>query len=392
MIRKRMIRERFGKTFACKAEVVARAPGRIEFIGNHTDYNGGSVLGATIDRAVHVALAAREDNAIHLVSTLMEGEVVVSIEDLTPLTGPGAWANYPLGVLKVMLDEGISVRRGFNLLAESDLPVGAGMSSSAALEVASAYGILALNGLSIDRERLVILCRRAENEFVGVPCGILDQGVSAFGGTGHLVHIDCWSLRFRTLPLPSRCRFWMFDSGKKHALIDSKYAERHGECQEALRILKGARPDATCLARLPSSCVREMRRELGETYYRRALHVTEENRRVAATVEALRKGDLEAVGQLLVESHESSRTLFENSSPELDALVELLSRQPGVLGARLCGGGFGGAVMALTSGERALSESGVEVQKSYARQFGRVPTLFKMGPGEAAGVVSSRAV
>ena len=392
MIRERVIRGQFGERFGREPEVMARAPGRIEFIGNHTDYNGGSVLGATIDREVHVALAAREDDAIHLLSTTVEGEAVASIDNLAPLIGPAAWANYPLGVLKVMLDEGISVRRGFNLLAESDLPVGAGMSSSAALEVATAYGILALNGVSIGRERLVTLCRRAENEFVGVPCGILDQGVSTFGGAGHLVHIDCWSHRFSALPLPVGCRFWVFDSRKKHALIDSKYAERHGECQEAFEILKKACPDATCLAHCPSSFVREMKRELGETRYRRALHVTEENRRVAETVEALRKGDLETVGQLLRDSHESSRSLFENSCPELDALVALLSRQRGVYGARLSGGGFGGAVMALTSGEQAFSESGIEVGKSYAKQFGRAPRVFELGTGEAAGVVPLKAV
>lgn len=382
-----MIRERFGERFGREPEIVARAPGRIEFIGNHTDYNGGSVLGATIDRAVHVALAAREDDAVHLVSTSMGDEVAVTFEGLAPLTRSVAWANYPLGVLKVMLDEGIAVRRGFNLLVESDLPVGAGMSSSAALEVATAYGILALNRVSISRKRLVTLCRRAENEFVGVPCGILDQGVSAFGSAGGLVHIDCWSHHFSTLSLPASCRFWVFESGQKHALIDSKYAERHGECQEAFRILKRVQPDATCLARFPSSFIREMRSELGETRYRRALHVTEENRRVAATVEALRKGDLETVGQLLVESHESSRTLFENSCSELDALVELLSREPEVYGARLSGGGFGGAVMALTSGRRTLSEGGGAVQESYMRQFGSLPIFFEMGPGEAAGVV-----
>lgn len=387
-----MIRERFGKRFGREPEVVARAPGRIEFIGNHTDYNGGSVLGATIDRAVYVALAAREDDVVHFVSTSMGDAVAVAFESLAPLTRSAAWANYPLGVLKVMLDEGIVERRGFNLLVESDLPVGAGMSSSAALEVATAYGILALNRVSISRKRLVTLCRRAENEFVGVPCGILDQGVSAFGSAGHLVHIDCLSYRFNTLLLPTSCRFWVFESGKKHTLIDSKYAERHGECQEAFQILKEVHPDATCLARLPSSFIREMRSELGETRYRRALHVTEENRRVAATVEALRKGDLETVGQLLVESHESSRTLFENSCPELDTLVELLSEEPEVYGARLSGGGFGGAVMALTSGRRALSEGGGAVQESYARQFGSLPILFEMGPGEAAGVVEASTI
>ena len=265
------------------------------------------------DRGISVAIAARDDDQIHLVSEAMEGSVVTSLEHVTPRKGPSAWANYPLGVLKVLMDMGISVRRGFNLLAESDLPVGAGMSSSAALELATAFGILALNGVELERKRIVTLCRKAENEFVGVPCGILDQGVSAFGGSDHLVHIDCLSETFTQLPLPARCQFWIFDSGTKHTLIDSKYAERHRECREAFAILNEAQPEATCLAHVSSSVVHDKRVKLGETRYRRALHVTEENARVEETVRALERGDLDNIGQLLNASHESSRTLFQNS-------------------------------------------------------------------------------
>ena len=383
-----MLRDLFHQTFGREAEVEARAPGRIEFIGNHTDYNGGSVLGAAIDRGISVTIAARDDDEIHLVSASMEGRVVTSLEHMTAQEGSPAWANYPLGVLKVLMDMGISVRRGFNLLAESDLPVGAGMSSSAALELATAFGILALNGVELERKRIVTLCRKAENEFVGVPCGILDQGVSAFGGSDHLVHIDCLSETFTRLPLPAGCEFWIFDSGTKHTLIDSKYAERHRECQEAYSILKEAQPEATCLAHVSSSVVHDKRVELGETRYRRALHVSEENARVEETVRALERGDLDNIGQLLNASHESSRTLFQNSCAELDALVELLAPLPGVYGARLSGGGFGGAVMALTDGNRALLESGAAVKESYARKFGTAPRVFQIKPADGAGVVS----
>ena len=191
-----------------------------------------------------------------------------------------------------MREEGFSLGRGVNLAVASTLPAGAGMSSSAAFELATAYGLAALNGFEVDRKKMVQVCRRAENEFVGMPCGILDQGTSAFGAPDHLVHVDCLTETFTPVP----CRqvpFWIFNSNKKHSLIDSKYPNDIGSAREAFEILQRAEPEAACLAQVTPITVRGQQRELGEVRFKRALHITEENLRVQQTVEALKNGQLE---------------------------------------------------------------------------------------------------
>ncbi|HEY5777928.1 MAG TPA: galactokinase, partial [Terrimicrobiaceae bacterium] len=342
-----MVEQLFERTFGRSPEARAYAPGRIEFIGNHTDYNGGCALGAAVDRGITVAIATRSDGECHFVSESMTGEVVAALDNVTPLANPFAWVNYPLGVIHVMRQEGLPVERGMDLAVASSLPAGAGMSSSAAFELATAYGLAALNGFDVDRKKMVQVCRRAENEFVGMPCGILDQGTSAFGAPDHLVHVDCLTETFTRVPMPTSCHLWIFNSNKKHSLVDSKYSERHRECSEAFETLRRAEPKAACLAHVSPSTVRAQQRELGEVRFKRALHITEENVRVKEAVEALTNGRLKVLGALLTASHQSSRTLFENSCAELDYLVERLTDLPGVYGARLTGGGFGGAVMAL---------------------------------------------
>ena len=379
-----MIDNFFFTKFGRYPEVYAYAPGRLEFIGNHTDYNGGSVIGMTVDRGINVALANRDDGNVHLVSESMEGDIIVELNDIKPLTGSNNWANYPLGVLKVMSEEGYSINRGFSLAVTSNLPVGSGLSSSAAIELSTAFGLSALNDFEVDRKKMVLMCRRAENEFVGMPCGILDQGVSAFGGRNHLVHIDCFTESFKKVSMPKGCCFWILDTNKKHALIDSKYSERHQECRRAFDILKINDPSADCLACLSPLAVRDRQAELGVDCFKRALHVTEENKRVEQAVDALGKEDMNTVGRLLKQSHESSRTLFENSCPELDFLVEMLLPLPGVYGARLSGGGFGGAVMALTNKNVKFSDDLTQIEERYFRKFKIKPTIYNVGLGQEA--------
>jgi galactokinase len=378
----------FQRTFAQPPQVRAYAPGRIEVIGNHCDYNGGNVLGAAVDCGIEVALSARADGECHLVSESMEKEVVVALDHLAPLSAPLAWANYPLGVVAVLRDAGFPLQRGFNFAAASTLPAGAGMSSSAALELATAYALAALHQFEVDRKRMVQLCRRAENEFVGMPCGILDQGVSAFGAPDHLVHIDCFTETFHQVPMPADCHFWIFNSNKKHALVDSKYPERHRECAEAFEILKRAEPGAACLAHITPERVREQRRELGETLFKRALHVTEETRRVESVVTALPGGQLETVGSLLTASHHSSETLFENSCAEIDYLVAQLTGLPGVYGARISGGGFGGAAIALTTSAFGQSGASAQIASDYFDKFGIELSLLHTRAGRGAGVIT----
>ena len=361
---------------------VAFAPGRIEFIGNHTDYNGGLVLGAAVEEGVTAAGARREDGKIAMVSG-EDAAVEVPVEGLAPREGDDAWANYPLGVAAMMREDGVDLAGGFSLAVTSDLPSGAGLSSSAALELATAHVLAALFGHEAGTAVMARLCRRAENEFVGMPCGILDQGVSAFGRAGHLVRIDCATETFATLPLPAGARFWIFNSNRKHTLVDSAYADRHRECMEAVKCLREADPSVRTLSDVDERALRANRELLGEPFFRRALHVVTENARVRSVESALAADDLEAVGAAINASHESSRVNFENSTAELDALVGWLNQQPGVHGARLTGGGFGGAVLALT-GEAFGEREADRVRRAYAGTFGIEASVLASAPGAGA--------
>ena len=227
----------FQRIFGRAPAVVARAPGRIEFIGNHTDYNGGAVLGAAIDRYVWVVAAANPDGRMRFFSD-STGTVLELPEDREArFTGADSWANYPLGVWRSLQDIRLPRPAGFDLLVASNLPVGAGLSSSAALELAVALALLGLKHATIPPAQLAALGRHAENKYVGVPCGILDQGTSAFGQADHLVHIDCRGPTFSLVPLPHAAHLWIFNTREKHALIDGLYATRHRECQEAATAL-----------------------------------------------------------------------------------------------------------------------------------------------------------
>ncbi|MFO1448148.1 MAG: galactokinase [Opitutaceae bacterium] len=362
-------------------EVVTRAPGRIEFIGNHTDYNGGSVLGAAINRGVWVGLARRDDGVRRFFSEFAGKITTLPVGELVRQSGPASWVNYPLGVLAALPAFGLPVPEGFDFLALSDLPAGAGLSSSAAIELASALAFQALLGSNPDRETVVKVGKHAENHFVGVPCGILDQGVSGFGRRDHLVYIDCRGPRFETVPLPPTAHFWIFNTHTKHALVDGLYASRHRECMEAARAL-----GVGLLVEAKSAQLEHARPGLSPESYKRARHVIDEIERVESARQALRRGDLSTTGRLLTASHQSSQSLFENSTAELDYLVEMLAGGLNVYGARLTGGGFGGAVMALTSPAFGGAQAAA-VASGYAERFGTRPDVLHAQTGPGAEVV-----
>ena len=266
----------FKSRFGVAPTVVARAPGRLEFIGNHLDYNGGPVLGAAIDKYVTVAVAPRTDRKISLVSQSMKGVVELTVDEVAPVKGENGWVNYPLGMFAVLRDAGMRVAHGFDLAVTNDLPMGAGLSSSAAIELATGYALSALFGYKADRKAMAELGRKAENTFVGMPCGILDQGCSAFGRAENLVLIDCEKNAFSNIPMPVGTHFWVFNSQKKHALIDSYYSTRHKECTDAFAILKKRNPALANLASVPEAEVIAARDELGADRLHRALHVVRE--------------------------------------------------------------------------------------------------------------------
>ena len=374
------LESRFRQLFNRAPFHVTRAPGRVEFIGNHTDYNGGTVLGASLDRAIWVAIAPRDDGEWRFSSGIDGPVTSLGVGKPRRQKGDASWLNYPLGVITALPRFGLSAPEGFDLLVLSDLPTGAGLSSSAALELSSALAFMALNGERAPRETVVKVGRDAENRFVGVPCGILDQGVSGFGKKNRLVWIDCRIPKFATVPLPSDAEFWIFNTHSKHALVDGLYKARHRSCMAAARALK-----VPLLADATLDQLEAARPRLSAENYRRARHVIEEIARVAETVKALKAGDLAAVGNLLTASHESSRTLFENSTPELDFLVETLVKTRHVRGARLTGGGFGGAVMALTSPAFGRSQA-KRVAAAYAKRFGAQPDVLQAKTGDGASV------
>ncbi len=316
----------------------------MEILGNHTDYNQGVVLAAAIDRGITMRGSSRADNVVALTS---KGRVEISLSELRPLGQQERWANYSLGVVNQLLRAGHCIG-GFEATITSDLPSGSGLSSSAALEVATAGLLMKLHGLRLDPLEVAKLCRRAENEFVGVQSGLLDQATSVFGRADHLVSLDCQTEEIRTVPFPAELALVIADSGKKHSLLASQYNTRREECAAAAKALGVA-----ALREVTPEQLESAHGSLGEVLFRRAAHVVGENARVWQAVAALERGDAAAMGELMNASHESSRTNFENSSGELDLLVARAREIPGVLASRLTGGGFGGGTVTLVRAGQA---------------------------------------
>ncbi len=381
------IKERFRQVFGGDPEVISAAPGRVEFIGNHTDYNLGPVIGAAIDRRVYVAIRRVEERLFRFASSAYSDFVSLDETDY-PVAGKDSWVNYLIGVYNNLIRKGLSAKGGFELYVDSDLPTGAGLSSSAALELASGKALCECYGLEIGLEDLAVACKEAENEFVGVPCGILDQGVSAFGKAGGLVHIDCREMVFSVIPLADELSIWIFNTHKKHALVESLYSERYEECLSAVNGLVDLGLEVSCLADLSMDVLERAKPSLDEKIAKRAEHIVGEISRVEAVRHLLEEGKAEDAGKLLFQSHASSKNLFENSIPELDYLVDILRSMPGVVGARLTGGGFGGAVMALARKDftRIYAES---VASAYRGRFGEEPETLECHTADGACILES---
>ncbi|MEM7672352.1 MAG: galactokinase [Verrucomicrobiota bacterium] len=371
---------------------VTMAPGRVEFLGNHTDYNGGCVLGMPLSLGVYAGISEREDKKIRLVSKDERSEqspIEIDFQsfELFQPGDPNRWANYPLGVLRAITDRGIAMKRGFDIAFWSDLPAGAGLGSSAAIELATVRAISILYDLDIDDPaEIARVGRKAENNYVGVPCGIFDQGVSAYGKKGHLVYVDAKQESFSDYGLPEMTQFWLFDTKVSHANMNSMYSLRNDECLKALEVLEKTYSGINALCDLTSGQVEPCEADLSPAEFKRALHVTRENERVKQAMSLLMSSKAETLGSLLYASHESSRDLFENSIQELDTLVELLKAQPEVYGARLSGGGFGGMVLAWTSGA-FIRDQAETVLAAYGEKFGTLPEAYPVESGEGARIL-----
>jgi galactokinase len=345
--------------------VEACAPGRVELLGNHTDYNEGLVLAAAIDRGVKVSGTRRDNQRIALRSDSL-GEIAIGMEDLQPQKESG-WVNYPLGVVRELLDAGIPIG-GFSADIKSDLPAGCGLSSSAALEVATAYFLLKLFESHLPALSIAKLCQRAEHRFVGVQSGLLDQVTSIFGRADHAVFFDARSENVRAIPFPPGLALIIAESGTKRELAAGLYNQRREET--------GAAADALDLRALRDISPNELaKRDLPPLLRRRAAHVVGENDRVERALALLAQNDGRGLGRLMNESHESSRGNFENSTVELDVLVEIAAELPGAFGARLTGGGFGGATVTLCE-SAAASRVADELARTYAKRSGIEARVF----------------
>jgi galactokinase len=374
--RLRRLAAAFESRFGRPPAAVAAAPGRVNLIGEHLDYNEGHVLPVAIDRSIMVAFAPRPDGRVRLYSLDFEQESAFDLEDIQ--RDPEApWSDYVRGVAWALRGAGHRVS-GLDAAIQGDVPVGAGLSSSAALEVAALGAFEAGSGFQLDRRDLALLGQRAENDFVGVACGIMDQMAAALSRAGHALLIDCRSLQYEAVPLPlAAVRLVVADSGVRRSLLDSQYNLRRQECQRAAELL------ATAITDRPVTALRDVQPEdlarygdaLPAKLLKRARHVVEEERRVLLGVEALRAGDVEAFGEMLDASHRSLRDDYEVSSPELDLLVELAWAQPGVLGSRLTGAGFGGCTVSLVRAE-ALEDFCEGVMARYRRETGREGRMY----------------
>lgn len=364
---------------------VARAPGRVELLGNHTDYNEGYVLSAAIDRALWVAAGRSRTHDIELCSAEL-GRAVVSAEAEAPLPAE-LWARYPVGIYRTMKQAGVAVAPVCLAIA-SDVPVGVGLSSSGALTVACALALSALFDGPTEALTLARLCQEAEQELVGTQCGLLDPLTCLRGETGQLLLFDFRCLEHRTVAFPSaRARLAITISDQSRRLADGAYNDCRADCAAAAAVLAQLHPHAQSLRDVSRAQLEAAERSLDPVRFRRARHVIGENERVLAAAHLLGSGDLAGCGRLLDASHESSRFDFGNSSPELDTLVEIARGLDGVYGSRLTGGGFGGAIVTLLDPAQA-SIFAQAMAREYLHETGRRATVFCTVPAAGARLVA----
>ncbi len=361
-------RDGFERYFGRPPERLYRAPGRVNLIGEHTDYNDGFVLPMAIDRAVWLAAAPRPDRLVRTRAITLGRQDEFMLDNLRP--DPNThWANYVRGVFGALEQRGHRLS-GMDLAYAGDVPVGAGLSSSAAVEMAAAVAANDLSALGLPALDLARVGQQAEHEYAGTHCGLMDQLISAVGQAGHAMLIDCRHLTWDAVPLPSEAAVLVLDTGKRRGLADSAYNERRAQCEEGARRLG--------VAALRDVSVREFEaraRELSPLIRKRCRHVVYENDRALGAAKALRRGDLAAFGRLMNESHTSLRDLYEVSSEELDLMAALAQSQPGCWGARMTGAGFGGCAVAVVE----VSEVGTvarTVAELYERQTRRSPALY----------------
>jgi galactokinase len=366
------LREEFQKLYAQEARIF-RAPGRVNLIGEHTDYNEGFVMPVAMDLYTWVAAAPRKDARVHVYSQNVRERADMDLQHMN-LQVQRHWSAYVLGVAASMRISGAEIS-GANLLVEGKVPMGAGLSSSASVEVAAGYALLESSGLSRSPVELAKICQRAENEFAGARCGIMDQMIACCGRADSALFLDCQTLEFQLLPLFSDAQFVVCNSMIKHDHAAGEYNARRADCETATRILAEQVPGVRTLRDVSLADLERYAQLLPEVVYRRSRHVISENARVLAAREALERGDPASFGRLMRESHRSLKEDYEVSSTELDLLVEIAGGIAGAYGSRMTGGGFGGCTISLVRGG-ALEEFQNAISRGYQRAMGRKPDIY----------------
>lgn len=379
---------KFEKLYGEKPQVVAYAPGRIEVLGNHTDYNEGFVLSAAIDKGTFFAVSPTADESCSLTAGDLMETANFSIRDVKPAREM-TWQNYVTGTFNWLFDDDpAEAKHGWKAMFLGNIPLGAGLSSSAALEMATALALQKLYGTNLDRTALAKIGQKAEHTFAGCPCGLLDQASSMYGKAGALVKSDFRSNTFETVPLGDKVAFMMVKSNAKHALVDGAYASRRQACEDAAKYFAGVlkKGNVTHLRDVTTAEWVLYRSGLSETTAKRAVHPIGEDERVLQGAALLEKGDLKGFGALMYDSHESSRNWFENSCEELDAIVDAAKAIPEVYGARLSGGGFGGSCCLLVD-PAAADRIAAAITREYKAKFGDEPTCSLIPPSDGAHLV-----
>jgi galactokinase len=379
-----IVEKRFRQLFN-EQPLLVRSPGRVNLIGEHTDYNHGFVLPAAIDKAMYFAITPRTDGVCRVFARDMNEEFQFSLHSIQH--SPRIWPDYLMGVVDQFAKAGYRIG-GFNCVFGSNIPIGAGMSSSAALEAGLAFALDALFGYHIEPLTLVTMAQQAENEFVGVQCGIMDQFINIFGKEGNALLIDCRSLRYSYYPMDKNVSIVLFDTCVSHSHATSEYNRRREECNEGVDIIRKRFPEITHLRDVTREMIDRCRNEIPTTVLRRCSYVVEEIQRVGKACDALEKRDMMQFGAYMYQTHDGLSHGYEVSCPELDFLVDCVRDDRRVYGSRLMGGGFGGCTINIVE-NAAVEEVSAAVAERFMHQFNVEPKAYVTAAGSGTAFITA---
>ena len=374
----------FAEQYGGEPSVWSRAPGRVDLMGSHTDYNQGYVMTMTVDRDTWIAAHPREDGVVAVYSLNVAGGGEFSL-DRIERDEEAPWTNYVRGVADVLRRDGRQLR-GFDALVHSTIPFGSGLSSSAALEMATLVAFQSVSGFELDGVEMAVLGQRAENEFVGVPCGILDQYSSAMGRAGSSLLLDCRDLSSRTVPIAEDIAVVICDTRAARNLAGTEYQTRRAQCEEGVRFLRSTHPGILTLRDVSLEAFEAQEQDLPDTVAKRCRFIIEENQRVLDLAQALPDGDRASLANLFAQSWSGARDLYEISVPAMQLMVDAMLRSPGVIGARQAGAGFGGCMVALVE-RHAVAAFAANVVQTYSATSGVQPGVYSVIASDGAGPV-----